>query len=69
MRHLLRLLFPRTCHRIESEGWYAGQQYQLNRRNQDDGRKCEGCGEPATRSDCEGIPLCEACYDSLLDET
>jgi hypothetical protein len=32
------------------------------------GRKCEGCAEPATHRDNEGIPLCKACYDSLLDE-
>lgn len=30
-----------------------------------DDSKCEGCGEPATRSDSEGVPLCKACYDAL----
>lgn len=28
-------------------------------------RKCEGCGKRATREDCEGVPLCEKCYDEL----
>jgi hypothetical protein len=28
---------------------------------------CEACGEPATRLDCEGVPLCEADYAHLLE--
>jgi len=26
---------------------------------------CEGCGEPSTTSDCEGVPLCQACFAAL----
>ena len=35
-----------------------------------DERKCEGCGAPAVTSDTEGIPLCQACFDTLpaIDE-
>lgn len=30
--------------------------------------RCEGCKAPATRHDDEGVPLCQACYDSLAEE-
>lgn len=33
-----------------------------------DRRRCEGCGRPATRSDDEGTPLCDACWDELVQE-
>ena len=42
MTRLLRLLFPRTCRRIESEGWYAGRKYEINRRNQKHPRESDG---------------------------
>lgn len=42
MTRLLRLLFPRTCYRIESEGWYAGRKYEINRRNQKHPRESDG---------------------------
>lgn len=29
--------------------------------------KCEGCDNPATTSDGEGVPLCDECYDALPD--
>lgn len=29
---------------------------------------CEGCGKPATTADIEGVPLCKACFDDMLNE-
>lgn len=29
---------------------------------------CEGCFSPAYRSDSEGVPLCNTCYEGLDDE-
>lgn len=29
--------------------------------------KCEGCSAPATRYDCDMVPLCEACWKSLIE--
>lgn len=34
---------------------------------EDEPAKCEGCDAPATRSDCEGVPLCDDCFDGLTD--
>lgn len=34
----------------------------------DEDLKCEGCGDPATCFDCDGVPLCQSCYDCCLDE-
>jgi hypothetical protein len=31
--------------------------------------KCEGCGDPATTSDGDGVPLCDACAEDLQKET
>ena len=31
--------------------------------------RCEACGEPATRMDAEGIPLCEGDYQHLLEHS
>lgn len=30
--------------------------------------KCEGCGAPATTSDSEGVPLCNECYQTCVDD-
>lgn len=32
------------------------------------GGTCEGCGNPATCSDADGIPLCDDCAKSLQEE-
>lgn len=32
----------------------------------DEPTRCEACGEPATRTDVEGVPLCEGDYQDLL---
>ena len=29
---------------------------------------CEGCSEPARRRDADDVPLCVACFDSLIAE-
>lgn len=34
---------------------------------QNSSTKCEACGEPATRIDAEGVPLCEGDYQHLLE--
>ena len=28
---------------------------------------CDGCNEPATRRDMEGVPFCQACYDDAFE--
>lgn len=30
---------------------------------------CEGCDAGATCSDSEGVPLCDDCYESLIQST
>lgn len=30
--------------------------------------KCEGCDRTATQVDCEDVPLCEECWESLIQE-
>jgi hypothetical protein len=32
-------------------------------------RKCEGCGDAATKEDTDGVPLCNLCYMELQIET
>jgi len=34
-----------------------------------DRRQCEGCNNKATREDSAGVPLCEECYNELLEST
>lgn len=31
-------------------------------------RRCEACGRPASRSDDHGTPLCEGCWDELVED-
>jgi len=30
---------------------------------------CEGCGKPATKTDSEGVHLCDDCYEGLEDDS
>lgn len=32
----------------------------------DDGDRCEGCGDPATIQDSEGVPLCNKCVQVII---
>ncbi len=39
--------------------------YPCKNREQDHFRKCEGCGDEATKEDCDGVSLCQECYDEM----
>lgn len=40
----------------------------VNRMTPETPERCEGCPNPATTADSEGVPLCDDCAASMLED-
>jgi hypothetical protein len=60
-RQVEGVLLVGTIQEVQAAGALWGRQIVLV----DRAKLCEGCSAPAVASDSEGVPLCQACWDSL----